>query len=323
VDSAIDTTRAVQQYNAMKNRVAMFGNVLGTVVVNAVLPQLKRDGAVAVPGSLDSLWLHEPNLAPWFAPYQIEAANGLAWYVDGNGKAKKVCLAVQDDTYGQAVTAGAEFAAKANGIALAKTVKFLLTDTDFTAPVRALRDAGCDAVVLGSSVPGTGGMLGKAAALGFAPRWIGMNPGWNPALGESKLGPYIAQHLVVLGDGPDWGDTSNPGMAQMLNAIKRYYPRQKPDLFFTQGYAQSRVAVQVLEQAVKRGDLSHPGTMAALAQLPKVTFDGLSGDFTYGAPQDRSPTRANTIFKVVPSAPLGLRALKEDFESDAATKFEF
>jgi ABC-type branched-subunit amino acid transport system substrate-binding protein len=322
-DSAIDTTRAVQQYNAMKNRVVMFGNVLATVVVNAVLPQIKRDGAVAVPGTLDSTWLHEPNLAPWFAPTQIEAANGLEWYVGANGKAKKVCLAAQDDTYGQAVTDGAQFAAKSNGIALAKSVKFLLTDTDFTAPVTALRAAGCDAVVLGASVPGTGGMLAKAASLGFAPQWIGMNPTWNPALGKSKLGPYFAQHFVVLGDGPDWGDTSKPGMAQMMNAIKLYYPKQKPDLFFTQGYAQSRVAVQVLEEAVKRGDLSHAGMIAALAQLPKVTFGGLSGDFIYGDPLHRSPPRVSTIFKVVPSAPLGIKALKENFESNAAKHFVF
>jgi ABC-type branched-subunit amino acid transport system substrate-binding protein len=323
VDSAIDTQRAVQEYNQLSGSVVMFGNVLGTVVVNAVLPQLQRDGVVAVPGSLDSTWLHQPNLAPWFAPYQIEAANGLSWYVDQQGKAKKVCSAVQADTYGQAVQAGASSAAKSNGIALTKTVTFLLTDTDYTAPVTALRDAGCDAVVLGSSLPGTAGMSAKAASIGFAPEWIAMNPGWDPALGQSKLARYFAQHLVVVADGPNWGDTAKPGMARMISALKRYYPQQKPNDFFEQGYAQMGVAVQVLNEAAARGDLSHAGIIKALAQLPKVTFGGLSGAYTYGDPQHRSPPRFNTIFKVVPGAPLGLQALKEDFESTAARKFQF
>jgi len=53
-----------------------------------------------------------------------------------------------------------------------------------------------------------------------------------------------------------------------------------------------------------------------------VTFGGLTGDFTYGAPADRSPPRVNTIFKVVPTAPLGIQALKEDFQSAAATKLQ-
>jgi ABC-type branched-subunit amino acid transport system substrate-binding protein len=323
VDSGLDTTRAVQQYNAMKNRVVMFGNVLSTVVTNAVLPQIKRDGAVAVPGSLDSTWLHEPNLAPWYTPYQIEAVNGFDWYVGANGTDKKVCSAVQDDTYGEAVQAGADFAAKANGTPLAKAVKFQPTDKDFTAPVTALRRAGCDAVVLGTTPTGTGSLLGKSAAEGFAPQWIGMITTWTPALGASKLGSYLTQHLVVVGDGPTWRDKSVPGMAESVKAMETYFPRQKPDLFFEEGYVQSRVAVQVLEKAVELGDLSHAGVLKALTALPKVSFGGLSGDYIYGPPEHRSPPRVNSIFKVVPKAPLGIEVLKENVQSEAAAKFDF
>jgi len=321
VDSALDTTRAVQEYNAMKDRVALFGNVQGTVIVNAVLPQIKRDGAVAVPGSLDSSWLHEPNLAPWYAPYQVEAANGYDWYARAHA-GKKICSAVQDDTYGKAVQTGADFAAKTAGAPLAKAVTFQPTDTDFTAPVTALRGAGCDAVLLGTTPTGAGGLLAKAASEGFAPQWIGMVTTWAPALGLSRLGSYLQQHLVVVSDGPAWGDTSKPGMAEMVQAMKTYFPKEQPSLFFQEGYVQSRVAVQVLEQAVKDGDLSHAGVLKAIAELPKVTFGGLTGDFTYGAPADRSPPRVNTIFKVVPNAPLGLRALQENVQSDAATKLK-
>ena len=47
------------------------------------------------------------------------------------------------------------------------------------------------------------------------------------------------------------------------------------------------------------------------------------GNYKYGAPEDRDPPRASTIFAVDPAAPGGLRNLEADVISDVAKDLEF
>ena len=62
VDSQYTPSVAVQQYGATKGSVAAYVQILGTAVVNAILPQLKTDKIVAGPASLDSFWVPEQQL---------------------------------------------------------------------------------------------------------------------------------------------------------------------------------------------------------------------------------------------------------------------
>lgn len=323
VDSALNPTQAVQQYNAIKGRVVMIAQLLGTVVTSAVLDQLKRDDVVAVPGSLDSLWVHEPNLIPFGAPYQIEAINGLNWYRHNGGTGERICTVAQNDLYGQAAEAGAAFAAKQDGFPLVKQVRFDPTTTDFTAPEQQLKEAGCQGVLLASTPRGTSGLLGKAASVGYAPQWIGLTSTWTAALAQSPLKDYLVKQFVLVGDGTSWGDTSVPGMAQLLADLHKYEPKQAPDPYFVLGYNQAQAAVQVLEQAVKRGDLSRAGMITAVNSLPALAFDGLMGDYVYGAADKRNPPRVNTIFAVDPSAPTGTSVRDKSVQSPAASQFQF
>ena len=80
---------------------------------------------------------------------------------------------------------------------------------------------------------------------------------------------------------------------------------------------------QVLEQAVKDGDLSREGILAAVAKIKKLTFDGLTGDYKYGNPADRNPPRTTTLFSVDPASPIGLTILSPQAASAAAKKYEF
>jgi hypothetical protein len=79
----------------------------------------------------------------------------------------------------------------------------------------------------------------------------------------------------------------------------------------------------VLEAAVANGDLSREGIIEAMNGIETLTFDGLTGDYPYGAPEDRDPPRASTIFSVDPEAPGGLRVLEADVVSEAAENYEF
>src|SRR5438309_4449047 len=69
-DSQYLPQTGVQQYNSIKGNVVAFVQVLGTNVMNAVLPLLKADNMVAGPATLDSFWVPQQNLMALGAPYQ-------------------------------------------------------------------------------------------------------------------------------------------------------------------------------------------------------------------------------------------------------------
>jgi ABC-type branched-subunit amino acid transport system substrate-binding protein len=324
-DHTYNPTTAVQVYNDMKDDVVLVGQLLGTPITNAVLESLKADNIVAAPASLDAFWVREQNLLPIGAPYQIQAINGLDWWLnEGGGSADQVyCTFVQDDPYGEAGQAGAEFAAERLGITIADTATFVSGDTDYSAQIQQLAGSGCEVVFLTALPSTTGAALGAAAGAEFTPQWIAQSPAWINALAESALAPYLEAYFVVVGEGATWGDDSVPGMAGMVANLEEFAPEQDPDYYFAFGYLQAIAVVQVLEEAVANGDLSRDGIITALNGLGETSFDGLSGDYFYGEPADRVPPTENTIFRVNPEVPNGVEAVATGYESPFASEFEF
>jgi ABC-type branched-subunit amino acid transport system substrate-binding protein len=320
-DSQYTPQVAVQAYAAMKGNVAMFQQILGTAIVNAVLNNLKTDKLVAAPASLDSFWVPEQNLLPIGAPYQIQAINALSYYVDKNGKGKKVCGLFQDDPYGEAGKEGLQFGAKELGVTLGPLATFKQGDNDFTGQLNQVK--GCDAVWLTSLPTEMAKILGAAAQSNFTPQWLAQSPTFVTAFTKSALAPYLAQHYLIASDNAEWGDETVAGMKQLLADVQKYKPDQAPDGYFEFGYAQAWAVDQVLEQAVKDGDLSHDGVIKAMNSLDEVKVGGLFGDYTWGPPDKRDPPRATTMFAVDPAAPAGTKAVEKNIASDAAKAFKF
>ncbi len=323
-DTQYAPEKTVQQYNKIKGQVAMFTQVLGTAPTLAVLPQLKSDGMLAAPASLDAFWVREENLLPVGGPYQIQAINALDYFInEAGGKGKNICSLLQDDAYGEAGQAGVDFAAQELGFEVVDTQKYKAGDKDVTGQVQRLQRSKCDAVFLVATPTDAGTIWGTAAKLGFAPRWIGQSPSWIDELGTSPLAPYLKKTTWIAAEGTEWGDDSVEGMKQMVERVEKYKPDQEPDYYFAFGYNQATAVTAVLEKAVELGDLSHEGIMKASQEVGTVSFAGLTGDYEYGPAESRNPPRTSTIFQVDPTKPFGLAKLKYDFESEAAKKFEF
>jgi len=323
-DTQYAPEKTVQQYNKIKGQVAMFTQVLGTAPTLAVLPQLKRDGMLAAPASLDAFWVREENLLPVGAPYQIQAINSLDYFInEAGGKGKNICSLLQDDAYGEAGQQGVDFAAEELGFEVVDTQKYKAGDKDVTGQVQRLQRSKCDAVFLVATPTDAGTVWGTAAKLGFAPRWIGQSPSWIDELGASPLAPYLKKTTWIAAEGTEWGDDSVEGMKNMVERVEKYKPDQEPDYYFAFGYNQATAVTAVLEKAVELGDLSHEGIIKASQEVGTVNFGGLGGDYEYGTAEARNPPRNTTIFEVDPDKPFGLGKLKYDFESEAAKKFEF
>ncbi len=322
-DSAYNSNTAQQNYSDLRDNVAMLAQVLGTDITNALLTPMRQDDMVAAPATLDAEWVRDPNLLPVAAPYQIESINGLDYWVnEGGGKGKTLCVIRSDDLYGKAGLDGVKYAASKLDFTLGTVTEFPAASTDLTAQLQQVR-TGCDAVWLVALPTATIPTMGAAATQNLDVRWIGQAPTWVSLLASGATGAYMAQHFWLAAQGPQWGDTSSPGMKQMLADIAKYKADQKPDLYFEYGYAQALTVTKLLEKAVALGDLSHAGIKKAIDKLGTVDTLGLAGNYTYGPPDQRVPPEQSTIFSVDPNLPGALKALKTNYESDTIKSYTF
>lgn len=303
-----DNTATATAYGQIKDQVAAFQQVLGTDPVNSILPQLGDDNIIAGPATLDAEWYHEPNLMPILAPYQVQAANALAYYIDKmGGKGKNICTLTSDDGYGKAGLAGAEFTADKLGFDIVEKQTFTSAASggNYAAQVQKLQQSKCDAVWLVSLPTDSNGIFNEAQSKNFQTQWIGTSPTWINLVAND----YTAKNYIVAAQGPEWGDTSTDGMKQLLADVEKFGPAVEkklngfkitPNFYFAFGYMQAEAMSQILEKAVADGDMSREGIMNAMNTVGKLTFRGSVSDIPYGAPDDRKPVRETTLFKVTP-----------------------
>ena len=324
-DTEYRPEKAVQEYAATKDSVAMYVQSLGTAIQEAVLVEQETDEILSGPATLDAQWVRNPLLMPIGAPYQIQAINGLDYAIRELDAANAtVCAMTKDDLYGAAGLEGLQYAAEQAGITIAAQQTFRQGDQDYTAQIGALSSAGCEIVWLTSLPTETIPLMTNASTAGFAPTWIANSPAWTGLLASGELGPYLAENFLLMSEGPQWGDTSVPGMAQMLEDIEKYAPGQEPNVYFAFGYAQAWAAAQILEKAVELGDLSQAGIVAAAEQVTELTFGDLLGDYTYGPAADRNPPRASSVFAIDPASTATgfLVALETNQTAQAAEEYE-
>jgi ABC-type branched-subunit amino acid transport system substrate-binding protein len=322
-DNQYNTDLTKTKYAQVKDQVVMFAQILGTPPTSAVLQDLKRDRIMASPASLDAEWMREEVLLPIDAPYQIQHINAAAHLVD-EGSEGPFCFFGADDAYGEAGLEGIEFAAESLDFELEVTTRYSAAagaSTDYTAQITEMKNAKCAEVFVTALPTQANALLSKAGELQFEPEnFVFQSPTYITAFSASPL--WQKNVILTAGSGGvAWGDTSVPGMKQMLDDIAKYAPQQKPDIYFLFGYYQMQTVVALLEKAVENGDLSREGVIEASKELGVVEYDGLAGDYEYG--EERQPPRATGLFKIVAKPETGGLELIEKVESDAAKEFEF
>jgi ABC-type branched-subunit amino acid transport system substrate-binding protein len=320
----VNPSSGAQKYQKIRDQVSMFGMVIGTDQVKGLLPLLAEDSVIALPTTFDAEWVRDPNLLPWGTPYQLQAINGVGYALTGAGYAgQPVCTMTLATGYGEATVEGVEYLATAMQFSVAAKATFKQDDQDFVAPVTQLKNAGCAVVMMASLPSVTGKVLGAAAQLGFAPRWVLTSPSYHHALAASALKDYLEKTTWMSWDGATYGDTTMPAMRTMLAAQQRFMPQQKPDWYYQAGYVMGYAVQALLERAVANGDLSRPGLLRAMTEIPTLSTEGLLRDWSYGPVAQRNPPRAGTIFKVSASAPLGLTVEQDGVSVPAAQSYTF
>lgn len=315
----------VQLYNQIHTKVLMIADSLGTPTTFAIKDQADADHMLVSAATLASSLAREKYLILVGTPYRLQVENAFDYVVNKLGVQNPATgIIYQNDEYGQDGLTGYKEAITAYHLNDVAEAPYAVTDTDFTAQVSQMKAKGAKYVFLAALPTVTATVVGTAAKLGYFPQFILQSPAWaNALLGIPALKPLLTKVWLVA-QGATWGDTSVPGMAQLLQDVQKYAPSQQPDGYFEFGYTESEITYAILKKAMANNDLTRDGLYNAFLSLNKVDLQGLYPPVTYGdSPNQRVPTRDSVIFQIDPTQPNDVKALTPDFTGTAAMQSQF
>lgn len=214
---------------------AMVGQ-LGTATMLASAPLLKHKDAVNfLPLTATALTYQPPQplMFAYLPSYVDQLAMAMPRFLR-QADAKKVCVIYQDDEFGQEILRGAEAGLKAAGMPLMGRTSYKRGATDFLSQVARTAAAGCDAVVLGTVIRETVGVMSEARKIGYKPAFVSTVSAYSatvPKLGGDNVEGLYA---TVVVDQP----YADSGSAELRAWSQRYKAAYKEDasVFSAQGY---------------------------------------------------------------------------------------
>ncbi len=276
-DHGYNSQKSVQAYEEIKDDVLVIVTSFGTPNTLPLVPKLEQDNLVAMPASLSSKMAENKFTPPVGPAYFFEAMRAMDWAVEDAGGAENVKAGIvyQQDDYGQDGIHGWEQAAEHHGVKIVAQQTVKAGQSDVTAVVKALQDAGANYVLLTVLPTGTGPILGTAAQLKYMPKWIGNTPAWADVFySHDKLPAQIFTNFRVATGLPFWGEESD-GMKEFQAAFDKYGKDSPQDWYTLLSYVQGRAAVEVAKRAIEAGDVTRAGYVNQLSSLDNYTASGL------------------------------------------------
>src|SRR5437762_7531191 len=324
-DTQYNPQLEVQLYNQIHTKVAMIADSLGTPTTFAIKDLATADHMLISGATLSSSLAREKYLVLVGTPYRLQVENAFDYVVNKLGVHNpSVGIIYQNDEYGQDGLTGYKEAVNFYHLHDVGQAAYAVTDTDFTAQVSQLKAAGAKYVFLTAIPTATAGIIATAFKLGYNPQWILQSPAFALALLSVPGLGALMSHAWLVSQGANWGDTSVPGMAQMMSDVQKYAPGQKPDGYFEFGYTESKITYAILKKAMANNDITRDGLYNAFISLKSVDLQGLLPPVTYGSsPDQRVPTRDSVVFQIDPTQPNNVKPLTPDFTGTAALQSHF
>lgn len=199
-DHQFQVPRAVQAAAKLikLDRAQVFVGSLGTAQVQAVLPQLRAANVPNLfPMAASRELVQAPDAISWISGslYYDQIRAGVKWMVETKAK-QAVCVMAQSTDYGEEVQQAVKDQLAQHG----QTVKTVVThrpiDTDFSAPVQRLRNAGCDLVVLATLLRDTILPMAAARTAGWTVDFLGPSTTHDYLLAGAPGGATQGLHSV-------------------------------------------------------------------------------------------------------------------------------
>ena len=275
-DHGYNPQNSVAEFNAIKDDVLYFATTFGTPNTLPLVSLATPEEITLFPASLSSELSVNEFTPPIGAPYKVEAEHAVAHAIEEAGDDLAFGVIYQLDDYGGDGLAGAQDAAEFHGIELVGAEGVAPGESDVTAPVQALQNAGATHILLAVLPSTTGPVLGTAAQLGYGPVFYGLTASWIDAFFNPEvLPPPVYANFRWATGLPLWGEDL-PGMAAFLEAYEEFgadtYP---PDFYILASYIQGLLGFEAFARAVENGDVTRSGYYEALRTIDDFDAFGL------------------------------------------------
>lgn len=272
-DTAYQVPNSIRAADKLINYDKIFAMymALGTPNNLAVIDDLFKAGVPNLFPLTGSIQMAEPFQKLMFTQrgiYYYEMRAGLKYFVENKGRTTP-CVAHVDNDFGHEILQGAEAQAEEMGLELAAVTAHKSTETEFTASVLRLRDAGCDLVLMGTVATDTIGILSMAKEFGWEDvDFVGTNAGGASAIAELESGAgegyYAFNHTLRIY--PDTSD--NEEAVAWFSKYKEKFGTD-PDVSGMEGYRGADLIVIALEKAGR--DLTTEKFIAAMESIGEYT----------------------------------------------------
>ncbi|GAB3309809.1 ABC transporter substrate-binding protein [Epidermidibacterium keratini] len=319
-DNNYKPDNALPLYDQQKTKVLGLLQLLGSPVLAALKQKLASDNMLAATTSWASSNLDIESPLMIGETYDVEMINGLAW-LKSEGKISdgdKIGHIYVDSEYGQNAALGVKYYAEQYNLDVSSE-PIAATDSDMTAIVAKLKDAGVKAILLTTSPAATGSIAVQNVSQNLNVPLMGNGPTFAPSLlADQSLIEPLKQFWFVSSFAPMSADI--PKAKELLATYQeKFTDKPQPSVF--QGYTAGIVWGEILKQACDDGDLTRQGVMDARKKLTDVDTEGLTGTLDFSDP-GAPTTREGFVLTVDPSTADGLTIVKDLSASDDAKKYK-
>lgn len=279
-DSSYDTKKAVLAAQKLVQNDRIFITVanIGTALALTTLPIFTEGGVIHAFPLASARGLYDP-------PNPLAFAFAVPYYQQGRvivkalGKTRddrKWCSLMQDDELGTELMKGVESQLGDQKKKVLEKTTYKRGATDFSSQVARLKSAGCDTVVMGTTLRETIGTLNEAKKVGFAPDFIGTSASYShlvPKLGGPVTEGFLSSHA----SSQPYADDASKALRDWFAAYKAKY-NEDPGQYAVFGYGAMDWTIKTLEKV--GADLTTARFVQALetSTFPrdKLGFDTMS-----------------------------------------------
>ncbi len=270
-DTSYQVPKAMSAANKLVNRDEVFAILLGvgTPLNNAIMPMLFENSVINLFPISGGRQMVEPFHQLKFTQrgiYYDEVRASVNYFVEQRG-AQVPCVIYQDTDYGVEILEGAEDQAAAMGLEIAAVSAHKPTDSEFTAAILRLKNAGCDLVLMGTVHRDTILILDAARKMGWeGVSWVGNNAVYAQVIADQESGQGFYSFVHMARFYAD--DVMSPEVKSWWDSYVATYDVE-PGLAAMEGYRGAALTVEALERA--GAELTTEGMVAALESIDSYT----------------------------------------------------
>jgi ABC-type branched-subunit amino acid transport system substrate-binding protein len=280
-DHGYDVQKAVTAYADLSSDVVALPQVIGSPVVAALIDDIERDELLTFPQAWAASLLGKDPVQVLGTTYDVDmiAAVDFLTRTKGLKKGDTIGHVYFEGDYGANALEGSTWAAKRAGLKIVDQ-KIKATDTDLSAQVSALREAGVKAVLISAGPAQTASLAGVAASRGLRVPIVSSAPGFAPQLMKTPAAKALEAMLNVVSAAPAVS-SDLPGVKKMVSAYEKKYPGSPVDSGVLSGYNAAQLLGADLKKACEAGSL-------AREDVVKTHRSQKNADTGLGTPQDFS-----------------------------------